>query len=111
MATGKALGKSLLVRLKRAVLSLVLFAAGMPAMALDNTQVNDFWDTTGYVNAAPVVADGTMSGSFQNGLSAAAFEVPEPGLDSWVYSISAAVMGGLRKFNSFPPRGVIILVW
>ena len=110
MATGKTLGEELHVRLKRAVLSLVLFAAGLPAMALDNTQVNDFWDTTGYVNAAPAVADGTMSDSFQDGLSAAAFEIPEPGLDSWVYSLSVAVKGGRRKFNSFPPGGLTILV-
>ena len=36
--------------MKKLVIFAFAFAAAIVAFALDNTVVNDFWDTTGYVN-------------------------------------------------------------
>ena len=35
------------------LLYIVLGLAALTALALDNTIINDFWNTTGYVNYAP----------------------------------------------------------
>ena len=73
--------------------------------ALDAVQ-NDFWDTTGYVNATPVVQDGTMSGAFVEGFSATPATIAS--FDSWVGS--RAVTDGLDKmFDSTRPKGLMLL--
>ena len=43
-----------------AVLLLAVGLALSPAFALDNTQNNDFWDTTAYVNPSPSVESGVL---------------------------------------------------
>lgn len=49
---------------RRSGFAVLLLAVGLalsPAFALDNTQSNDFWDTTAYVNPSPSVESGTLS--------------------------------------------------
>lgn len=87
----------------------MLCAVGMAmahgVAALDAVQ-NDFWDTTGYENATPTVQDGTMSGDFAEGFSAAPAVLAS--FDSWAGS--HAVTSGLdRMFYSTWPAGLMLL--
>ena len=42
----------------------------LSVMALDNTVVNDFWDTTGYVNGTTSAKTATLGTSFDSRLKA-----------------------------------------
>jgi len=90
-------------------IALVVLGATMlqRTAALDAVQ-NDFWDTTGHVETAPVAQDGTMSGTFYDGLSAAAATIPTQGFDSWAYSIAFAAFEASKTFNSYKPIGLVI---
>ena len=87
------------------MLCVVGMAMAHGVAALDAVQ-NDFWDTTDYENATPAVQDGTMSGDFVEGFSAAPAILAS--FDSWAGS--RAVSSGLDKmFNSTRPAGLMLL--
>ena len=97
--------------MKRLTVIVAICAVGLTAVrslsALDAVQ-NDFWDTTGHVDAVPVTQDGTMAGTFDDGLCAAAAEMPEQGLDSWAWSVAFSVFDASKTFNSYKPIGLLI---
>ena len=87
------------------MLCVVGMAMAHGVAALDAVQ-NDFWDTTGYVNATHVVQDGAMSEAFVEGFSAAPATIAS--FDSWAGS--RAVTDGLDKlFDSTRPKGLVLL--
>jgi len=86
----------------------VLGAAMFHSVAALDAVQDDFWDTTGHVDVAPVTQDGTMSGTFDDGLCAAAAEMPEQGLDSWAWSVAFSVFDVSKIFNSSKPVGLVI---
>ena len=46
--------------MKKLVIFAFAFAAAIVAFALDNTVVNDFWDTTGYLNGTTSARSATL---------------------------------------------------
>ena len=97
--------ESELTMMKIGMLCVVGMAMAHGVAALDAVQ-NEFWDTTGYVNATPVVQDGAMSEAFVEGFSAAPAILAS--FDSWAGS--RAVSSGLDKmFNSTRPAGLMLL--
>ena len=48
--------------MKKATVAAALIAAALGAAALDNTVVNGFWDTTGYVNGTTSAQTATLGG-------------------------------------------------
>ena len=97
--------------MKRLTVIVAMCAVGLMAVrslsALEAVQ-NDFWDTTGHVDAAPVTQDGTMAGTFDDGFCAAAADIPEQGLDSWAWSVAFSVFDVSKTFNSYKPIGLVI---
>lgn len=45
----------------KAILAVGIIGAALSGAALDNTVVNDFWDTTGYVNGTTSVRVATLA--------------------------------------------------
>ncbi len=48
------------IDMKKAFALIGIVGAALCAVALDNTVVNDFWDTTGYVNGTTSARTGTL---------------------------------------------------
>ena len=58
--------------MKRSLLAFgFAFAAVCAVQELDNTVSDDFWDTTGYVNATTSTASGAMAAAFDSRIEAA----------------------------------------
>ncbi len=54
--------------MKKVVIFAFAFAAANVAFALDNTMVNDFWDTTGYVNGTTSARSATFGAKVDSSL-------------------------------------------
>lgn len=81
-------------------------AAVFQSVALDNTQKNDFWDTTAYGNAVPVVQENEPDDDLSIEDVVPAY-VTVSAFDSFGYSL--AISNVLNLFNSNPPKGMTVI--
>ena len=65
-------------------------AAACAALALDNTLVDDYWDTTGYVNVAMPSASAATDAAFDS-------------------RVEGSTEGAIARFTSYPAATLIVI--
>jgi len=95
-------------KILHAAIGATLFSAATLS-AFDNTQQNDFWDTTGYVNPTPAVTSAETEEmceftetTLQHGATS-----PETPFDSIASTENTS--NAIASFSSFPPSLVLIV--